>query len=338
MPANGLPAIVPATRIRPLPARKRALVTVSVSGAQQSGSSASTRPSPSSSRQFPQSSRSGSVVEELVVDDGVAVVLGVALVEVVVEVVAAVEVVAVLDVVVVEVAPIVVVVSAGGRPMTVMTWTAESVSVRSIVGLDADAVLVTAPSDTATVYDATIVREAPGAIAPTEHGNAVVQSPEVETNRSPAGVGSSTTTSAALEGPALETTIVYSTWSPGSAEAGPSLVIDRSASGAMSVSTVDVLLARSTSSAPGGGVTVAVFSRLPVASGSSVPRMTKGMLVPGRRSRRVSTLPLPTGGRQVAPRSLPVQNQVTFCSAAGTRSVTGAPTIGLGPSLRTIRW
>src|SRR5262245_52543183 len=106
-----------------------------------------------------------------------------------------------------------------------------------------------------------MVRDSPGRRVPSAHGNAVTQSPEFDTNARRAGAGSSTTTSAAVDGPALETTRVYATVSPGSAESGPVLVIDRSASGAMAVETLDELLARSTSSAPGGGVTVAALSR-----------------------------------------------------------------------------
>ena len=45
----------------------------------------------------------------------------------------------------------------------------------------------------------------PGAIVPRSQGKAVVQSPLVDTNVNPAGVGSSTLTPVAAEGPALAT-------------------------------------------------------------------------------------------------------------------------------------
>ena len=50
-----------------------------------------------------------------------------------------------------------------------------------------------------------MVRVVPGAIVPRSQGKAVVQSPLVDTNVNPAGVGSSTVTPVATEGPALAT-------------------------------------------------------------------------------------------------------------------------------------
>src|SRR5262245_52481247 len=73
MTANGSSAIVPLTRSRDFGARKRALVTVKASGVQQSGSSASTRPSASSSMQLSQISDPR--VVDVVVVAGVVVVL-----------------------------------------------------------------------------------------------------------------------------------------------------------------------------------------------------------------------------------------------------------------------
>ena len=48
-----------------------------------------------------------------------------------------------------------------------------------------------------------MVRVSPGNSVPNSHGNAVLQSPEVDTKFSPGGVGSFTDASRAVEGPAL---------------------------------------------------------------------------------------------------------------------------------------
>ena len=76
-----------------------------------------------------------------------------------------------------------------------------------------------------------MVWEAPGAIAPSTHGNAVVQAPPLESKVRPLGVGSSTMTLVALDGPVFVTTIVYTATFPGPRSCGPVLVTDTSASG-----------------------------------------------------------------------------------------------------------
>jgi hypothetical protein len=55
---------------------------------------------------------------------------------------------------------------------------------------------------------AVIVRVAPAGTTPSAHGNAVVQSPVVDTNTRPVGAASLTTTPAASDGPALVMVIV----------------------------------------------------------------------------------------------------------------------------------
>ena len=55
---------------------------------------------------------------------------------------------------------------------------------------------------------AVIVRVAPAGTTPSVHGKAVVQAPVFDTQVSPAGVGSRTTTPAASDGPVLVTVIV----------------------------------------------------------------------------------------------------------------------------------
>lgn len=59
-----------------------------------------------------------------------------------------------------------------------------------------------------TLYVTVIVLLEFGAITPRSQGNAVVQSPVLETKLKPAGVGSSTETLAAFEGPRFLTVIV----------------------------------------------------------------------------------------------------------------------------------
>ena len=61
---------------------------------------------------------------------------------------------------------------------------------------------------TGTEKVAVIVRVTPAATAPNTQGNAVAQSPAVDTNVSPSGVGSVTVTPAASDGPPLTTVIV----------------------------------------------------------------------------------------------------------------------------------
>src|SRR5437762_3539154 len=69
----------------------------------------------------------------------------------------------------------------------------------------------------------------PTVSVPRLHGNAVVQAPLFETNVRPAGVGSVTTTFAALAGPLLSTSIVKFTKPPGFALDGPVLAMLTSA-------------------------------------------------------------------------------------------------------------
>ena len=52
----------------------------------------------------------------------------------------------------------------------------------------------------------------PAVIVPREQGNAVVHAPELDWNVVPAGVTSVTLTPVASDGPALDTTIVYTTF------------------------------------------------------------------------------------------------------------------------------
>src|SRR5690606_13288136 len=72
-----------------------------------------------------------------------------------------------------------------------------------------------------------MVRVSPTTSVPSEQGNAVMQSPALETNTRPVGVGSVTVTLLAATGPALATTMVNTTCSPGAVAAGPVLLMLR---------------------------------------------------------------------------------------------------------------
>src|SRR5262245_62205318 len=71
-----------------------------------------------------------------------------------------------------------------------------------------------------TLNVAVMMRVAPAASVPSAHGNAVVQSPAFDTNVSPAGAGSSTTTAGAVDGPTFVTAIVEVSGVPGTANDG----------------------------------------------------------------------------------------------------------------------
>src|SRR5262249_57489654 len=73
-----------------------------------------------------------------------------------------------------------------------------------------------------------MVRVAPGRRFPRAQGNAVVQSPLLETKSRPGGVGSDTVTPVATEGPWFLTVTVKARFEPATARFGPSLVTESS--------------------------------------------------------------------------------------------------------------
>src|SRR5262245_27526720 len=103
---------------------------------------------------------------------------------------------------------------------------------------------------------------APTGMAPSAHGNAVVQAPLLERSVSVAGTESLTVTPDASDGPALVTVMVYWTCVPGVAVAGPVRVTDRSPDGA-SADTAEAL-----SSLPGLSVGEEVVALTVFTSGS----------------------------------------------------------------------
>src|SRR5262249_61536933 len=117
-----------------------------------------------------------------------------------------------------------------------------------------------------------MVAVAPGASTPRVHGNAVVQAPLFEVNVNPVGVGSSTTTPTAVDGPTLLTTVVNVMSVPAVAE--PELVVlpsCTSAEGVMAVVSVAV-------SSPGGGSVVPAGGGVAAAvgAGGAAGRGTRG--------------------------------------------------------------
>ena len=89
-----------------------------------------------------------------------------------------------------------------------------------------------------------IVRTSPGGIVPSAHGNTVTQSPALDTNVSPGGVGSATIAPDASLGPPLVTGMTYEMFAPGVAPAGPLLVMarspDRTLTGVVAVAVLSV--------------------------------------------------------------------------------------------------
>jgi hypothetical protein len=84
---------------------------------------------------------------------------------------------------------------------------------------------------------------APAAIEPIVHGNPPAHGALAETNVTPAGGASDTTTPDASDGPLFFTAIVYATALPGVTLAGPVLVTCRSALGTTGVMTELLLFA-----------------------------------------------------------------------------------------------
>ena len=150
-----------------------------------------------------------------------------------------------------------------------------------------------------------------------------------------AGTASITVAPCTASGPLLRTTRVYCTVAPGTVLLTPLVLTSvRSAvalpgPGRISVGSVAVLLDPSGSTVPGGPVTVAWFSSVPVAAGSTVARIVKVAVPPARRSTVTSIPPVPAAGQRDPGEA--VQVQVTPVSAAGTGSTTRAPVTALGP-------
>src|SRR5262249_24098708 len=90
---------------------------------------------------------------------------------------------------------------------------------------------------------------------------------------------------------------------------------------------------------PGGGVTVAVFTRLPVAEGLTRTVKVKVTLAPTGRSTVADRAPVPlplAGSVTVPPPLLAVAFQVAEVAPAGRGSDTLAPLTALGPLLLTV--
>ena len=148
---------------------------------------------------------------------------------------------------------------------------------------------------------------------------------------SPAGSESVTGAPVTADGPALPTTIVYVTGSPGWALVRPSvLVIDRSATGLSVSVSVAVLLPATGSVTPPGAAMVTVLARVDVAAGDTVAEIVNVAEPPTVRSMLARMSPLPVAG-QLPP--VAVQVQVAASSSAGRRSVTVAPATTDGPAL-----
>src|SRR5262249_17820568 len=126
---------------------------------------------------------------------------------------------------------------------------------------------------------------------------------------------------------------------PGTAEVTPSVLVrDRSARGVRVSVSVSVLSAGSGSVTPGGGGTVAVLARLPVADGSIRTVKVKVPLAPTGRLTVAARAPLPPDGPLTLPPPVwPANAQVAARTPAGRGSATLAPLTALGPWLLTTR-
>src|SRR5262245_22498913 len=110
----------------------------------------------------------------------------------------------------------------------------------------------------------------------------------------------------------------------------------RSATSVMVSMSVAVLLFGLLSVSPAGGVTVAVFTKVPVALGLMLAEKEKVTLAPTGRSTFVLKSPVPLLGlpEVMAPPPLPpAKVQASLVTPAGTASKTLAPLATLGPLL-----
>src|SRR5688572_12134541 len=108
----------------------------------------------------------------------------------------------------------------------------------------------------------------------------------------------------------------------------------RSAEGVSVTELVAVLVAVLGSTAPAGGVTVAVLTSRPVAFAAIRPFTMNVARSPASSVTVVARLPVPEAAAQLDPASA-VQVQTGATRAAGNRSVTFAAVTGLGPVLVT---
>src|SRR5262245_37715726 len=180
-----------------------------------------------------------------------------------------------------------------------------------------------------------MVRLCPAGRSPRLQGNPLPQAPALGTKPSPGGVGSSTTTLVAVDGPSFVTSIVKATLVPAVAMAGPDFVTTRSAAPTIVDVSELVSLADAGSVVSAGGATVAVLVSVPVASGDTVPVAVKVTEPPAGRSTVVVMLPDPLVAAQLDP-GAGLQVQVTLPGTRGKVSVTAAPVTSLGPALVTV--
>jgi hypothetical protein len=184
-----------------------------------------------------------------------------------------------------------------------------------------------APVAMVAVVESGIAPEADPQLAPAVATH--VQEPDVV----PAGSGSVTGASTAVDGPALPTTTLYVVLCPGTIDATPSVfVIDRSAVGFnVSVSELE-LLAGVGSLTPAGTPIDAVLTRVPVAVATMVAVMVNVAVAPTGRSTVVLMLPLPLPAAHDPPPA-GTQTHVDPESDAANVSVTGAAITADGPPL-----
>src|SRR5262245_30916678 len=164
--------------------------------------------------------------------------------------------------------------SATGASTLTLAWPTSFAGTGSVVALDAVAAFTIGSGPLygdGTDNVAVIVALAPGARIGTVQGNAA-HAPVIVPKASPAGGGSVMTTSVAVEGPALVTSIVKVAVLPAVTMKGVAdLATWTSADGVIVVESLAVSSPGVGSVVPAGGVTLAVLASVPVASGATVP-------------------------------------------------------------------
>src|SRR5262245_35579769 len=120
---------------------------------------------------------------------------------------------------------------------------------------------------------------------------------------------------------------------PGTRVAGPVFVIARSALGVSTSMSMSLLLFPFESATPMGGVTLTLFTSVPVAPDGTLAFTVNVSMPPGWTTTEALIVPMPEAGQLDC--ALATHVQVTPVSSGGKSSTTCAPLAGLGPALGT---
>ncbi len=206
------------------------------------------------------------------------------------------------------------------------------------MSVDVIGVLVTTVRNTIVIRSpAGMSTDKTGAEVPDSAEQLAAPEPEHVHDRAvrPAGSRSSTTTPAAVDGPLLPTTIVYTTASPGSTTStSATLLITRSKTAMKaSVSTATSLVV-SGSIVPLGALTDAVLTMAAFAESATVATTVYVTVPPTATSAVVEIEPVPDESTHAEPVAAAHVHD-TFVRPAGTASAIAAPSAVEGPALET---